>query len=1408
MPVRFHLIRRGQNSNQHSSSNSNNDDDQPIDSSRVKSRLHALFTPSHNSSTENDQDQLEAGPCPSSPGRSSLDTPGVEINIHSDPQLNQIGSEDVIRSKTFPLDSPYGTREGRVGGIDQTFTIPKKKERDAIKILMVTWNMGDALPKGDLSVLFGQIPPYQSQSPNEQIPELPVENGHPYHIVVIAGQECPTLSGAPRGLGGGLVKGVTLRHRKEKEKEKEKDKDKEKEKEKEMEKDDEGITPDEKKLTKATDIEKAKEKSELKPPRNTLDVDRDDAGSRSADSSDEEETKGSSEQRSRAASPMTPHTPFLHRHQPAVAPKGWSQMLDDYFCGPNARTSEPIPSSYDSSSPVPRDTPFLPHPPPSALPAPPSLLRSVSAPITPVASPITIPPRVPAMITSNLTTLSPSPLVRSRSSFDSSSSSSAADGDESFLMMQADHGMQSSSPKRKIERPEIVIPNEEPSQTNSGNGSYVHVVKERLLGMYLTVYVYKGCEHLIQGMDKDLVTAGLAGGRVGNKGGIGISLKLADHRFLFVNSHLAAHTGRMHARLSNIAKIKSELRLDCFLPKDDPRAAAEDITDRYDTVFWCGDLNFRIELSRLHADWLIEQKKYGELLMWDQLKLAMRDPKMNPFPGFDEGPIDFPCTFKYDVWKSVRATNRDVRRTLKRRKSSASAVSVDLGSSVNVSKGLSYVPEGDAIEKVDGDDDEDESSRMPDQLRRSDVSDDDITEGDFSRRSFESSRYTSGANSMAGTDAEEDSDDMPMTHKHRPFDVAIKEKTRHFLGLVKMDGILTPSPGKRGGLGRRVSVKRRMSIRKRNQDDYAESRRTSMSSFVSHPDTDRPTTPLENERRVSTSSRNENPVEDGFIASTSDGLAVPASKSESGYSSSPPRDKDRPPPFTRRLSIMKRTMSGRSVKDGMGEDEEEEEAVDEVDRREGVYDTSKKQRVPSWCDRVLWKAHILSDLEDDEEPIPRSVDLQLDSHTPFHRLSNALTHLSGHIKLQMGRTSSMDPSMADRLNLRIRTSVSPERDPSGTSTPSRFVDTSVDTSLLSSPSDSPDSSLIQRGEGLIPLPRRRSSPFRPSTTPSPSSPSKASKQHISITSSAPATRSPSKLVPSLSMTRSGSAPGNIRPILSNRPNSASGAISSSLTTSTNKSGSRHEPEPEYRNDTITSDNSVYPMSILDNTKQGGKQRPRSNSDSIGIEVTNSTSEKKKGRSSDGLMGRPINHNEHSKIEFSVPTPNSTSMTSSPERKSSLRIFDHDKRVRTISNSAPSAKMNSSLIDSTHDPEYPNQEESSIHRTITTPPTLNHTSSSHSNNHGPGHGHGRERESDKNAFMRFLKDLPGWLHRSSSATNPDKQDITLSYEEAQEKKWKKGEVRCLHYGTIDDAGMRQLEGRSDHRPAIFAGAVYI
>ena len=45
-----------------------------------------------------------------------------------------------------------------------------------------------------------------------------------------------------------------------------------------------------------------------------------------------------------------------------------------------------------------------------------------------------------------------------------------------------------------------------------------------------------------KGVSKASVTAGLIGGRLGNKGGVGISLKLDGTTFLFLNAHLAGQS--------------------------------------------------------------------------------------------------------------------------------------------------------------------------------------------------------------------------------------------------------------------------------------------------------------------------------------------------------------------------------------------------------------------------------------------------------------------------------------------------------------------------------------------------------------------------------------------------------------------------------------------------------------------------------------------------------------------------------------------------------------------------------------------------------------------------------------------------------------------------------------------------
>ncbi|KAI5981953.1 DNase I-like protein [Pisolithus albus] len=211
------------------------------------------------------------------------------------------------------------------------------------------------------------------------------------------------------------------------------------------------------------------------------------------------------------------------------------------------------------------------------------------------------------------------------------------------------------SPKRQSLHRRVTV-------KESHKGPYVPLIKERMMGLYLSVYVHRDLRHLVQGTSKSAVTAGLIGGRVGNKGGVGISLKIDGSTFLFLNAHLAAHEGKVQHRLANLSKIKSEIAVDDFLPPGDPRATAEGKRHRQIRLYLLfGDLNFRLDITRLHADWLICRQEYAQALAFDQLKQQMNGPA---FSGFHEASIDFPPTFKYDVVGRSKTKRLRSKRTI------------------------------------------------------------------------------------------------------------------------------------------------------------------------------------------------------------------------------------------------------------------------------------------------------------------------------------------------------------------------------------------------------------------------------------------------------------------------------------------------------------------------------------------------------------------------------------------------------------------------------------------------------------------------------------------------------------------------------------------------------------------------
>ncbi|XP_076398296.1 inositol-3-phosphate synthase isoform X2 [Megachile rotundata] len=131
------------------------------------------------------------------------------------------------------------------------------------------------------------------------------------------------------------------------------------------------------------------------------------------------------------------------------------------------------------------------------------------------------------------------------------------------------------------------------------------------------------------------------------KGAVAIALMLFGTSFLFVTAHLTAHQDKVKERIHDIKRIVRNLDL----PKDLPtKHKSKDVTQNFDCVFWCGDLNFRLtqpreEVIQWVADTCFPQQSPINLHK-DQLRTILNEGAV--LRGFEEAPITFPPTYKYD----------------------------------------------------------------------------------------------------------------------------------------------------------------------------------------------------------------------------------------------------------------------------------------------------------------------------------------------------------------------------------------------------------------------------------------------------------------------------------------------------------------------------------------------------------------------------------------------------------------------------------------------------------------------------------------------------------------------------------------------------------------------------------------
>ncbi|XP_014482773.1 PREDICTED: 72 kDa inositol polyphosphate 5-phosphatase isoform X2 [Dinoponera quadriceps] len=131
------------------------------------------------------------------------------------------------------------------------------------------------------------------------------------------------------------------------------------------------------------------------------------------------------------------------------------------------------------------------------------------------------------------------------------------------------------------------------------------------------------------------------------KGAVAIALMIFGTSFLFVTAHLTAHQDKVKERVNDIKRIVRNLDLPKELPT---KHKSKDVTQNFDCVFWCGDLNFRLAQPREEViQWITNTCFPQESpinLHKDQLRVILNEGAV--LRGFEEAPITFPPTYKYD----------------------------------------------------------------------------------------------------------------------------------------------------------------------------------------------------------------------------------------------------------------------------------------------------------------------------------------------------------------------------------------------------------------------------------------------------------------------------------------------------------------------------------------------------------------------------------------------------------------------------------------------------------------------------------------------------------------------------------------------------------------------------------------
>ncbi|KAI0700745.1 inositol polyphosphate phosphatase [Cytidiella melzeri] len=201
-------------------------------------------------------------------------------------------------------------------------------------------------------------------------------------------------------------------------------------------------------------------------------------------------------------------------------------------------------------------------------------------------------------------------------------------GFQEIVPLTAQQIVQADPEKRRIWEAKIIETlGKRPNKKNEYSGF-------QLVGTALLILVKAELTAVIRNVEAATHKTGLRG-ISGNKGAVAIRLEYHDTNICFITAHLAAGHNNVDERNADYHTITNGLH---FLKGK--------TIDSHQNVIWLADTNYRVDLDNERVRQLAQADDYDALVAADQLRQALDDG--SAFAGYEEGPLLFRPTYKYD----------------------------------------------------------------------------------------------------------------------------------------------------------------------------------------------------------------------------------------------------------------------------------------------------------------------------------------------------------------------------------------------------------------------------------------------------------------------------------------------------------------------------------------------------------------------------------------------------------------------------------------------------------------------------------------------------------------------------------------------------------------------------------------